>query len=198
MRWRGASRSWPRSRSAEAHAVDARRRRTLRALELAALFALAAGYFALGAPLTLEWTDEGQIVYPSWRVAQGAMPYRDFHHVYGPSLFYLNGALLRLFDADLAVVRASLVALRAAIAVLAYVLASRLATRPWALAAWLLTVAVFGAPWWIFNTPYANHYALACTCAGLLAYLAAPGTPRGAGWAGLCVGVAATFKQTNG
>ena len=44
----------------------------VRALALLVLFALAAGYFALGCTLTLEWGDEGHLIYQSWRVSDGA------------------------------------------------------------------------------------------------------------------------------
>ncbi len=165
----------------------------------ALLWVVAALYFRVGAPFTMEWTDQGQIVYPIWRVAEGALPYRDFQQLYGPSLFFLNGALLGLFGADLTVLRTALVALKALVAVLVYLSARTVA--PWwcAFFAYVLCVAVWGAPWWVFNTPYANHFALALTLAGMLvavtlrarlgiAYLLA----------GLCFGLAATFKQTAG
>jgi hypothetical protein len=171
-------------------------KRTLRPL---LLFALAAAYFSAGATLSLEWSDEGQIVYPSWRVAEGAIPYRDFGHLYGPSLFFLNGALLRLFGADLLVLRASLVVLKSITAVLVYACAARVSTAPLPLLAYGLLVAVWGGPWWVFNTPYANHYAATCILAGLLIFLALrPRLWMASFAAGICFGVAATFKQTSG
>lgn len=163
------------------------------------VFLLAAAYFALGATIGLEWTDEGQIVYPSWLVAQGELPYRDFRHGYGPSLFLWNGLLLRLFGADLLVIRLSLILLKAAAVVLVWALSRRVAGSGYALAAAALLAALWGGPWWIFNAPYANHYGIALGLAGLLALLALPGQfLLGCALAGLCCGVAATFKQTNG
>jgi hypothetical protein len=161
------------------------------------LFAGAAAYFACSWGVALDWTDQGQIVYPSWRVAQGAMPYRDFRHLYGPSLFYLNAALFHLWGSDLAVVRASLIVVRAAVATLVYLAARQVASWSAALIAYGLLVAVWGAPWWIFTTPYANHYAVALVMGGLLLFLARPAGCRGAFAAGLLIGTAATFKQTN-
>jgi hypothetical protein len=163
------------------------------------LFAAAAGWFAISARLTLEWIDEGQIVYPIWRTAAGAVPYREFGHAYWPALFVTNGLLLRVFGEDLAVLRAGLVVLKAVTALAVYYLARELA-RPWiALVAWSVLLAVWGAPLWLFNTPYANHYALTL---GLLAALvlldARPRSPIPAACAGLLVGVAATFKHTTG
>jgi hypothetical protein len=159
----------------------------------------AAWYFHLGIGLSLEWTDEGQIVYPSWRVAQGALPYRDFMQLYGPSVFFLNGVLLRLFGADLSVIRVLLIVVKAAVAALAYAAARMVAPRPFALAAAALLIASWGAPIWVFNAPYPNHYAMALILAGLVTFVA--GQQRllvACLVAGLCFGVASTFKQTAG
>jgi hypothetical protein len=159
----------------------------------------AACYFHLGIGLSLEWTDEGHIVYPSWRVAQGALPYRDFLQLYGPSVFFLNGALLRLFGADLSVIRAVLVFDKAAVAALAYAAARMVAPRPFALAVAALLIALWGAPIWVFNAPYANHYAMALILAGLVTFAAMQRRLLAACLlAGLCFGVASTFKQTAG
>ncbi|HJW70340.1 MAG TPA: hypothetical protein VJ829_13340, partial [Candidatus Binatia bacterium] len=51
-----------------------------REVPLVLLWTAAALYFVLGITRTLEGTDEGHLVYMSWRVSQGALPYRDFHH----------------------------------------------------------------------------------------------------------------------
>jgi hypothetical protein len=158
---------------------------------------IAAGYYAIGCRLSLEWFDEGQIVYPSWRVAEGAIPYREFGQLYGPSVFYLNALLFRVFGADVLVLRVELVILKAVAAVLVYLAARRMAAPPFALAVYGLMLVVWGAPWWIFNTPYANHYALTLSLAGLLIFLSSSGW-RGAAVAGICFGLATTFKQTAG
>lgn len=146
---------------------------------------------------TIDWTDEGQIVYPSWRVAQGALPYRDLPHMYSGSLFYLHATLFRLFGFDLAVLRTGLLAVKIAIGVMIYVTSRRLSTRSVALALVLAYAAVWGTALWVFNTPYANHYGTALSLAGLVAF--GDGTRR---WRfamlGLAFGVAATFKQTQG
>src|SRR5262249_19348919 len=91
------------------------------------------------------------------------------------------------------------VVLKAAIALETFRLACKLG-RPWiAFAAWAVVVAVWGAPPWLFNTPYANHYALAC---GLAPSLVLLGSRRPSALrpipAGLLAGVAATFKHTTG
>src|SRR5262249_46380133 len=86
------------------------------ALAVAAIVRVAAVGFWPGLWLSLEWVAQGQIVYGAWRVARGDLPYRDFVHMYGPSLFFLNGALLRWFGEDLAVIRIALLVVKALLA----------------------------------------------------------------------------------
>jgi hypothetical protein len=165
---------------------------------------LAAGYFAIGIRWALGWPlgwiDSGLVVYGSWRVADGALPYRDFDHAYGPSLFYLNAALFRLFGADLSVIVTSILALKAILAALVFALARRVATAPVAIATTAVLVFVWGAPLWLFDAPYAQHYALATALAGLLTMVSANPERRRRALvvAGLWTGVAATFKYTAG
>jgi hypothetical protein len=195
---------------------------------LALVAAAAALTFRLGIGLTIELGDEGQILYPSWLTARGAVPYRDFHQLYGPSLFALNGALLHWFDASLWAVRLALVATKTVVVVLTYAAARRVAGPTLSLAVAALATAVWALPIWLFNAPYANHYATAWLLAALLLVpplkkggeggfpdrsspshdgrapsriqKIPPGPPfsKGGILAGLCLGVAATFKQTTG
>lgn len=166
--------------------------------EAVGLFAIAALYFAWGCRLSLEPMDEGQIVFASWRTAQGSLPYRDFTHMYGPSLFFLNGALLRWIAEDLLVIRISLVILKAFTAILVYLCARLLASRFFALLAYFLVLGIWGGPWG-FNAPYANHYAMTLLLAGIVVFAASrPRFLLACFLAGLCFGLAATFKQTIG
>jgi hypothetical protein len=168
-------------------------------IALPLVFVAAASVFWIGRNLTLDWTDEGHIIYPIWRVSRGALPYRDFRQLYGPSLFFLNGTLFWLFGVDLSVIRVSLVFWKAALVALVY-LNARLVARPaFALAVCALGVAVWATPWWVFNTPYANHYGLLLDLAGIYGFLKLRRRfAVSCLWAGLCFGAAATFKQTSG
>src|SRR5690349_21270591 len=100
---------WRRSRSSSTAGrkprVPADRRRLAPWLEAAAVAVVAALYFAGAIGTTIDWTDEGHIVYPSWRAGAGVLPYVGFHQLYGPSLFLLNGALFRVLGPDLRVLR---------------------------------------------------------------------------------------------
>src|SRR5512143_3310796 len=155
--------------------------------------ALAAAGFWSSRTLSLEWSDEGHIIYPAWRVAQGACPYLDFRQLYGPSTFFLNVLLFRWFGEDLAVIRAALVAVKLGVVLLVLALALRVASRPVAYLAAAFTVVLWATPWWLFNTPYPNHYALLLTLAGLEGFLRLERRYALAClWAGLCYGLAAT------
>ena len=173
------------------------RERGARALAALAIGLAAALWFLGAIGATIGLTDEGQVVYPSWRVAEGEIPYVDFHHLYGPSLFFLNGALLRWLGADLHVVRLSLVVVKALVVVLVWVLGRRVAPAAATLVVCAFLVAVWGAPMWLFNAPYATYYATPLSLAGVLVASGGRGPGR---WlvSGLLVGVAATFKQTQG
>ena len=170
-----------------------------RGLAALALLCVAAVYFSLSLPLGLELGDGGMILYPSWRVARGAVPYRDFTQLFGPSLFYANAAVLAVFGPDLYALRWVVLAVKLTTVGLVYLGARRVAGPAWALAAAAFATVLWGAPWWLFTTPYANHFALALCLAGLWLSLAlpAPLVVRCAA-AGLCFGLAATFKQTSG
>lgn len=162
------------------------------------LWFVAAAYFSLGINFGLEWSDEGHVIYASWRTAEGAVPYRDFPHLYGPSLFFVNGALMRWFGEDLEVVRCSLVVVKASLAVLVFLAARLVASLPLALAAYALLVVIYGMSLFVFAVPYAQHYAWVLTFTGLLLVVLARRPAVGAASAGLCFGLATTFKQTTG
>jgi hypothetical protein len=165
----------------------------------AGIAAAAAIWFWLGMHLPLNLTDEGQIVYASWLVSEGALPYRDFQHLYGPALFWWNGAAMAIAGADLAVVRGLLVLVKASSVALTFALARRVAPLAVAATAAGLLTAIWGMPWFYSTVPYANYNGMALGSLGVLLVLGAPRP----GWrrcaaAGLCFGLAALFKQTTG
>lgn len=170
-----------------------------RLLGLLLLFVVAASYMRIALFIPIDWTDEGQIVYAIWRTAEGEIPYRDFLHLYGPSMFFFNGLLFRLFDYDLSVLRYALLALKAATCVMVYVTARRMSGPTFAAIAYAIAVVMSGLVWLVSTTPYASFYGIALCFAGMLCLLR--GERRfllGCAAAGLCFGLAATFKQTTG
>lgn len=179
----------PRGRPATAPVV--RGWPTLLALALAA-----AWYFHGIIDYSFGWADEGHIVYPSWQVSEGALPYVSFQHLYAPSVFFLNGTLLWLFGPDLRVVRLFLVPVKVAVVLLVFSLSRRVARPAVALVMALVLVIVWGMPGWFFNAPYATYYATALCLLALVALEGRSG-PRPFA-AGILLGCAATFKQTQG
>ena len=164
---------------------------------MAALYLVAAVWFVPGTLATLEGLDEGHLVYFASRVAEGALPYRDFHHMYGPGVFFLNGLLLALGGQDLLAVRLGLIAVKATLSVAVARAAAAAAGTAAGLLAWRLLVGVWGAPLWVFATPYASTYQVTLDMLALVALVTLRGRPRQrALLAGLCLGMAATFRQT--
>src|SRR5262249_35106767 len=172
--------------------------RRSRAPVAVAVALVAAACFWPSIRLGLEWVDQGHIVYPIWLVARGALPYRDFHQLYGPSLFFLNGALMRWFGEDLMVLRLGLLVVKVVLVVLVFLLSHRVARPVIALGVTAWLVAVWCSPLWLFWAPYGVHYTLVLGLAGVAVLLGGPASVLRALAAGLCFGAAATFKQTTG
>lgn len=160
---------------------------------------VAAAYFLVAATHGIERADEGHLVYFGARVADGALPVRDFRHWYGPSVFFVNGWLMQLFGADLLVVRLALVTLHALMVAAMFVLTRVVAGVGAAAVVALLAIVLGGLPLWVFNAPYATNYQLPLTMMALAAWVFMPDRPRTRLVVmGLCLGVVATFKPTGG
>src|SRR3954451_2593710 len=70
--------------------------------------------------------DEGTLVYGAQRVAEGAVPYRDFFEVMGPGTFYWLGFFFKVFGTSWLVSRAVLLITGVAMTVVVFWLARRL------------------------------------------------------------------------
>lgn len=147
--------------------------------------------------------DFGRELYLPWRLANGAMLYRDVDDFYGPLSQYLNAGLFRLFGPGLMVlVTANLVVFASIVAVI-----YSLFRRAWgcgaALASCAVFVAVFGFSQFFggnhnFAAPYAHeatHGFLVCLLLvlALLRWLEAPSASR-AGAAGCLLGLTIVLK----
>ena len=148
--------------------------------------------------------DFGRELYLPWRLANGAVLYRDVDDFYGPLSQYLNAGLFRLFGPSLMVLVMTNLAVYAAILALTY----RLFRRAWgAGAAWVATaifIAVFsfsqsvGIGNYNFATPYAHevtHGLLVCLLlVSLLPAWIEEATPRRSIVVGLLFGLSAVLK----
>ena len=116
--------------------------------------------------------DFGRELYIPWRLANGAVLYRDADDFYGPLSQYVNAALFRLFGPGLLVLVGANLAVFAGIVAAAYVLVRRAWGVPAALASAAVFVAVFGFSQLAItsNFNYAAPYAHEATH-GLLAVL---------------------------
>lgn len=135
--------------------------------------------------------DEGYLLGGVTRILDGQVPYRDFHHTYGPGRFYLVAFLFRLFGEDLLVLRALWLVMRTGVVVLAYLAGRRLLSRPGAVAAALFFVAAPG-PW---HKSFFHLFLLANFLA--LSGLRGRGV-RGSAAAGFLAGVTFLFRQDLG
>ena len=90
--------------------------------------------------------DEGLALQAASRIADGQLPYRDFHWAYGPGQPFLTGGLFELFGPSLVGWRIVRVAVDAAIATLVYALVRRRAPGWLALVAWLVSACAMAQP----------------------------------------------------
>ena len=115
--------------------------------------------------------DFSRELYVPWRVAGGALLYRDVHEIFGPLSQYVNAGLFAVFGPGLMVLVAANLAVFAAILAVIYALFRRAWGAGAALAAAAVFIAVFGFSQFItignynYATPYcheATHGMLAC------------------------------------
>ncbi len=192
MPWANDTRAWPLLRAPSRPRSVRERREREASLEspwlLAGLWLLAA--VLAGATLRegIQPHDEGLMLQAAQRIADGQLPYRDFWTNYGPGQPLVLGALTKLLGPSLLTWRLVRLAIGATVALLAFTLARRHASRPWALVAWIGAAGAMAFP----TGPGPNPAALAL---GLGAIALARRAPAGAG--GLA-GAAALFRPDLG
>jgi hypothetical protein len=150
---------------------------------------------ALGAALIAGFTllrgvdhfDEGLVLQAARRVAEGQVPYADFHWPYGPVQPYLLGATFKLFGTSLLGWRMIRVAVVAATAVTAFALTRRVAGMAPALVAWFVTACALAQP------SNASPFPVALLLGMLAVLVALPGEGLPGGRRALATGALAGF-----
>lgn len=144
--------------------------------------------------------EESYMVYYSWLMSLGRVPYRDFFVVYPPGAFAFLGLAFKVFGASALLARFTVLLSSLLVAWFTFLLAQRLAVRRAALVCAGITLA-WGLP--VYNSSHPNWYALPLLMG---AAVAACGIEDGRGTGrlgrvflvGVLVGVAATVKQSIG
>lgn len=79
----------------------------------------------------------GYNLYAAERVLEGAVPYRDFHTLYPPAIFWLNAALFKWLGVSLYAALLGVLVFKVTTVVMIYLAGRRLMPRAWALTATL-------------------------------------------------------------
>ena len=163
-----------------------------------ALFTAAMAYFALSFSHTFELQDEGYFNVLNSAAARGAMPHRDFTDLYGPGIYWLNGAVHSASGGQILAVRVGVAVFKAGAVVLTYLLVRGLVSLPLALLGALLSTLLWGRPSWALTTPYAAIYTAPLCMAAC--WVLIRGLERDARLAlfasGVIAGCAISFKHT--
>jgi hypothetical protein len=162
------------------------------------VFAASLAYFRLSLHLTLELRDEGCLFYTIARVANGAIPHRDFIDIYGPGVYAVTAPVFHLFGDEILPVRWFLACIRAGAMSVGYLIVRELAPRSFALLGTFFAVAFWGRVIWNLNAPYAALFTIPLCMVALLLVLR--GLSEGSGRllfaAGIASGAAVLFKQS--
>jgi hypothetical protein len=104
--------------------------------------------------------DFGHDLYIPWRIAQGALLYRDIDDIYGPLSQYLNAGLFRVFGVGMMVLEGANILVFLAILIVVYLLFRRAWGRFAAFVSSAIFIAVFGFAQYvgIGNYNYAAPY----------------------------------------
>jgi len=117
------------------------------------LFLFSLSYLFLFLRVLWRVGDEGLVVYGAQRVAEGALPYRDFMEVFGPASFYWQALFFSLLGKKWIVARGVLLFTGATSAVLLYWMPRRLYRGPFEMMPALFYL-LLGIPLW----PASNHH----------------------------------------
>ncbi len=107
---------------------------------------MAISYFSLTYNKTSISIDEEYLLYNYQRTAEGQIPHRDFYDDYGPAIYWLGGALFKLIGSRVIVLRGFVLVLKAAMALLIFLIARKILPDFFALIASMLFILSWGDP----------------------------------------------------
>jgi hypothetical protein len=142
--------------------------------------------------------DEGIIAHGALRVFNGEVPYRDFWELYGPAQFWIIAALYKVFGVSLLTERVWDAFIRAMIGLFTYLVASRLASKPLALIAWILSVAWLLAVGFYGLPLLPTLLFVLISAYFFIAFLSEPAKTRLLFLSGFTVGISACFRHDIG
>jgi|GEM_PF-1304892 len=113
-----------------------RKEKVVEILTIAAVLAVAAAVYAfLFNRANVLSHSIGYNLYASERVLEGAVPYRDFHTLYPPAIFYLNAALFRWLGVSLYSALLGVLIFKVLTVAVIYLSGRQLMPRAWAIVA---------------------------------------------------------------
>jgi len=149
--------------------VKERKSRTALYIFAAVVVLAAVFYFSLTYYRTINPVDEGYLLYNYQKAAEGQVPHRDFYDDYGPATYWLGGALFKLFGTKLIVMRVFIVILKAAMALLVFLIARKILPALFALIAGFLFLLTWGDPYFpALNVLYAGYISHFLALLGIL------------------------------
>lgn len=107
---------------------------------------MAISYFSLSYNKTSISIDEEYLLYNHQRTAEGQIPHRDFYDDYGPAIYWLGGGLFKLFGSRVIILRVFALVLKAAMALLIFLIAKKILPNSFALIAGVLYILSWGDP----------------------------------------------------
>jgi hypothetical protein len=178
---------------------SASRKTLIEIVSLAAVIAVAAGvYLLLFDRANVLSHSIGYNLYASERVVEGDVPYRDFHTLYPPAIFYLNAVLFKWLGVSLYAALLGVLVFKVLTVVVIYLSGRELMPRAWAL------LSALGSLLWLRpNGPFKSvpmHYGALFLAAALFLLLKYENRKKVAFifFAGASLGVVALLKHNIG
>lgn len=160
------------SQATEKGDLERRMQQRRRSLIGGLVFALGLAYFGFFVDYGINFADEGALLSQMSRLADGEVPWVDFHIGYTPGVYYSHAFLMRLFDHSIMPGRWLLVAVISATMALLYFFTLAVSGRSWVgllpSFIYLATIPIHAGNFASSNIPYPVWYVVLFWVAGFL------------------------------